>query len=323
VIDFDVGKAFNALLQTLPFVLLRIAVYAAIAVAYALSVGIGAGIGAAVSLFLTGPGAGAIWGAIFGFGVVSAVLYWAREYMLYLVKGAHIAVLVEVLDGQPLPQGRGQIEHGRRVIQERFATTSVLFAVDVLIRAVLRALNRTMFTLAAFVPIPALRSLVAIFSRVVNLSLTYTDEIILAHNIRTRSSNPWETSREALILYAQNYKTILRNAVFLLLVMWALSVAVFIVLLAPAAAVAAIFPNAIGGIAVVIALVCAWAVKAALLEPFAIAAMMQVYFKVIDGQVPDPAWDERLSKVSRQFVQLKDRARGHSDAAPADVAQPA
>ncbi|MDZ7839978.1 MAG: hypothetical protein U5R46_04025 [Gammaproteobacteria bacterium] len=44
---------------------------------------------------------------------------------------------------------------------------------------------------------------------VVTLSLTYLDEVILAHNIRTRADNPWESGRTALVLYAQNYKSFL------------------------------------------------------------------------------------------------------------------
>ena len=63
-------------------------------------------------------------------------------------------------------------------------------------------------------------------------------------------------------------------------------------------------------IGLLVALVFSYAVKAALLEPFAVAAMMQVYFKAIEGQVPDPTWDDRLSKASGQFRQIKDQAAG-------------
>lgn len=308
MIDFDVSRTLNAVIRTLPFVLLRVAVYAAIALAYLLAVGVGAALGAAVALLASGPGAGAFWGGLIGFGAVSLALLWARRYLLYLVKAAHIAVLVEVLDGRDLPAGRNQIEHGRRVVADRFVETSVLFAVDLLIKGVLRAINRLMFTLARFVPIPGLRDLVGIINRVINLSLTYTDEIILAHNIRTRSTNPWESSRQALILYAQNYGAMLRNALLLLLVMWALTAAVFLLFLAPAGAIVAFFPDAVGGLAVLAALLGAWAVKAALLEPFAVAAMMQVYVRVTEGQQPDPTWDERLSRASGKFVRLKEQA---------------
>lgn len=44
------------------------------------------------------------------------------------------------------------------------------------------------------------------------------------------------------------------------------------------------------------------------MEPFAIICMMQVYFRTIEGQTPDPAWDARLSEMSGKFRTLKERA---------------
>jgi hypothetical protein len=35
---------------------------------------------------------------------------------------------------------------------------------------------------------------------------------------------------------------------------------------------------------------------------------MQVYFRAIEGQKPDPLWEERLAQLSRKFARLKDRA---------------
>jgi hypothetical protein len=90
--------------------------------------------------------------------------------------------------------------------------------------------------------------------------------------------------------------------------MWALTIVVFIVMLTPAAAIIYFMPSALAGWRFVLAIVLAWAVKAALLEPFAIAALMQVYFKVIAGQVPNPDWDRRLSEASKPFRELKEKA---------------
>ena len=116
------------------------AVYFGITLAYILVTGMGAGIGFGVgALGDAGFQAGStFWGGLIGFGIVGAVMYWAREYILYIVKAGHIAVLVELIDGKPMPEGRSQVEHGRVVVTERFAQASVLFAVDQLIKGVLR-----------------------------------------------------------------------------------------------------------------------------------------------------------------------------------------
>ena len=308
--DFDIGEAMAAMAKTAPFLILRLVVYLGIALGYVVATGVGAGLGAAVGLLGGIAGGGAMWGGIIGFGVISAVLYWAREYLLYLVKAGHIAVLVELYDGNDLPAGKGQIDYAQGIVRERFVEASMLFGLDRLIRLVVRAINRLLFTVANFIPIPFLRGLASLATKVINLSLVYTDELILAYNMRTRSTNPWASSKDALILYAQNYRQILKNALFLLFIMWGITLVVFAVFLAPAAALAVVLPGQVGVIGVLIALVFAYAVKAAVLEPFAVAAMMQVYFKAIEGQVPDAEWDERLSKASGKFRQIKDQAAG-------------
>ena len=67
-------------------------------------------------------------------------------------------------------------------------------------------------------------------------------------------------------------------------------------------------PGELAGWAFVFAIVFAWAFVSAFVEPFVIAALVQVYFARIEGQVPDPAWDMRLSETSKHFRELKDRA---------------
>jgi hypothetical protein len=51
-------------------------------------------------------------------------------------------------------------------------------------------------------------------------------------------------------------------------------------------------------------------VKAALIEPFAIACMMQVFFKVTEGQDPLPEWRGRLTRASDKFRALGEKAAG-------------
>src|SRR5690606_11836053 len=131
-----------------------------------------------------------------------------------------------------------------------------------------------------------------------------------AHTIRSRSTNPWASAQEALVLYGQNYKIMLKNAAWLAVIVYLLSFVVFLLMLAPAALVMYLMPGAWAAGGFVLALLFAWSVKAALLEPFAITCLMQVSFKTIDGQQPDPEWEARLEQLSDKFRQLKSRASG-------------
>lgn len=310
--NFSVGGALGMMARTLPFILLRMAVYFGIALGYILVTGVGAGVGYGIGGFGDeGFQAGTtMWGGVAGFGLFGAIMYWAREYILYIVKAGHIAVLVELIDGKPMPEGRGQVGHAASVIKQRFPQASVLFAVDQLIKGVIRTITGLMRGVMTVLPLPGVRQLAGILSAFLRVAVGFVDEVILAYAIRTRSTNAWMSAKEALVLYGQNYKTMLKNAAWLAIIVYGLSVLVFLIMLAPAALVVYLMPGAWSAGGLVFALLFAWSVKAALLEPFAIACMMQVYFKTIEGQQPDPEWEAKLEQMSARFRKLKERAFG-------------
>lgn len=310
--DFNLSQAFKLLVKTSPFILLRLAIYFGITFAYLLATGVGAGVGYGLTSFGESQGGGAFWGGLIGFGVISGVLYWVREYILYLVKAAHIAVLVEALEGRDLPEGKGQVTHGQEVVKTRFKEASILFGIDQLIKGILRVLNGLLMTIANWVPIPGLSSVVGAINAILNASLTYVDEIILAYNIKIGSTNPWQSSREALVLYAQNYKSMLKNAVFLLVLMYLITFLIFLLILAPVGALMSLFPGSVGFWTFLGAVLFAWSLKAALLEPLAVTAMTQVFFKVIEGQTPNPEWDQKLASASGKFRDMVEKAKAYS-----------
>ena len=306
--DFSIGKTIGILLQTLPFILLRMAIYFGITLVFILATGTGAGIGYGVGNLSEDPGGFAVGGGFIGFGLVAGAVYWAREWLLYMVKAAHIAVIVKLIDNAPLPAGQSQVAYGREVVTARFGEANTLFVLDQLIKGAIAAITGLIGGIAAFLPIPGLDALARFANTVIRLSLTYVDEIILGYNIRTNSTNAWDSSRHGLVLYAQNGLKMVKNAVWLSVFLWILAIVVFLLALSPAAAILYFFPGNIAGYAFVIALVFAWAFKAAVLEPFAIAALMSVYFKTIEGQVPDPAWDAKLAGASSKFREIKEKA---------------
>ncbi|MBX9452305.1 MAG: hypothetical protein KL801_10780 [Mesorhizobium sp.] len=322
--DFDIGRTLGIMARTWPFIALRLVVYFGITVAYIVATGAGAGVGYGVGHISDSPGSFALWGGIAGFGLVSVIVYWIREYILYVVKAGHIAVMVHLIDGREVPGGQGQISYATDTVKARFAEANVLFVVDQLIKGVVRVITGLIGGTAALLPIPGLQGIANFVNTVVRISLTYVDEIILGYNIRTNSSAPFESARQGVVLYAQNGTVMIKNAVWLAVFMWLLAAAVFLVMLAPAAAILYVMPGQLAGWSFVLALVFAWAVKAALIEPFVIAALMQVYFRAIEGQTPNPEWDRKLAGASRHFRDLKDKAaasmgmgRGSEAGAPA------
>lgn len=315
--DFSIGRTIGILLKTMPFILTRMVIYFAITLAFILATGVGAGIGYGVGSVSDSPESFAVWGGFFGMGLVGTAIYWAREWLLYMVKAAHIAVIVKLIDGEALPEGKGQVAYGREIVTARFGEANVLFALDQLIKGVIAAITGLIGGVAAFLPIPGLDGIARFANTVIRLSLTYVDEIILGYNIRSNSDNAWESARRGLVLYAQNGLKMVKNAVWLSIFLWILSIGVFLLALAPAAAILYVFPGEIAGYSFIIAIVFAWAFKAAVLEPFAITALMAVYFDTIRGQVPDPDWDAKLMGASEKFRALTESARGAFGGRPA------
>lgn len=309
--DFSIGKTISVVLATWPFVLFRMIVYFGITLAYIVATGTGAGIGYGIG-HVTGdvdsPAGFAVWGGLAGFGIVAFALYWIREYILYIVKAGHVAVMVHVLEGRAIPGGQGQIAYARELVERRFLEANGLFVLDQLVKGVIGAISAILGGIAALLPIPGLQGLLGFARTVVDFSLSYVDEIVLGYVIREDNDHSWATAQRGLILYAQNGRTIVKNAVWLSIMMWALALLIFFAMLTPAAALLYAMPGQLSGWSFVAAIVFAWALMASVLEPMAIAALLQVYFKAIEGQTPNPEWDARLTEASRHFRELKEKA---------------
>ncbi|MCL7466787.1 hypothetical protein [Phaeovulum sp. NW3] len=306
--DFSISRSFGLMARTLPFILFRLAVYLGVALGYVLVAGTGAGIGYGIGSFGdadTRAGAALIGGGI-GFALFGAIVYGLREYLLYLVKAGHIAVMVELLAGRPMPEGRSQIGHAQAAVRARFAHASTLFAVDQVVRAVLRAITGLARGILSI--LPGLDRLAGVVQAFLNVAVGLIDEVILAHAFATSATNPWAAAREALVLYAQNNRNMLKNAAWIAAITYGALAVVFLILLGPALLIAQSLPGQAEAVGVVFALVFAWALKAALFEPFAVACLLQAYFRATAGQPLDPAWEARLDSLSGKFRVLRDRA---------------
>lgn len=312
--DFSVSQALGLMVRTAPFLLFRIVVYFGITVALILMTGTGAGVGYGVGVFGDDDfqATSTFWGGAAGFGLTSGVIFFFRDYILYLVKAGHIAVMVELMDGKTVPGGQGQIAYAREVVTARFGQASALFALDQLIKGVINVVTGLLEGLMSLLPIPGLDRLMGALRAYLRLAVGLVDEVILGHAIRTRSENAWEAAHDGLVLYAQNARPMLVNAAWLTLITWVLAILVFFVMLAPAAAVIWLLPGESSAGMFVFAVVFAWATKVALIEPFAVACMLQVFFKVTEGEEPMPEWKGRLTQASEKFRQLGERAVGWS-----------
>ncbi len=313
--DFSAARALGLMLRTWPFLLFRMVVYFTISLAYVVLTAGGAGIGWLIGALGTQDfrELATFLGGVIGFGATFGIVYLLREYILYIVKAGHIAVMIELMEGRSLPSGRAQIRHATALVRQRFTEANLLFMLDQLVRGVLDAIFSLLNGLSRMlIPTGVVGQLLSLLQSIMRLLAGVADEVILGHAIRIKATNPWHAARTALVLYAQNAGGMFRNSAFLLVIGWTLSFLIFLLLLAPAAALVYAMPGGWSGGGLVFAILFAWAVKAALIEPFQVACLLQAFFKLSEGQSPDPAWEARIIGASRKFQALTDCALGRA-----------
>lgn len=310
--DFHFPSIIALMRKTYPFLIFRFLVYSIITLIAIALTGGGAGLGWLGGVVFGEAATGVMYGGFLGAGAAGAFLYIIREYVLYQVKAGHIALLVKFMHGEPVPEGKGMVEYASAQVKEHFVESNVLFGVDQLIKGVLKAISRTFQSVANMIPIPGLANLIGVINKIVATSLTYVDEIILAYYMKNGSTNVWSQSSKGLVLYAQNYGRMLKNAFWVTLLVWGLTLVVFLIVFTPFAALTAAYPSLAGFWTFAAAGLLAWGFKSAVIDPIAMTALMQVYFQAIEGQDPSVQIEQKLEQVSDKFRTLKEKGKAAS-----------
>ncbi len=306
--DFNIAKAIGLVLRTWPYLLLRLVFFglsASVLVAIIASAGLlGHRFGPQMTSSLTAMQSGLL-GVIFGIPFGLFVVRLFREHSLFLVKAAHVAVMVRLMDGRSLG-GKSQLAFGAGSVREKFSQPSVLFSLDQLINCALKRTRSCLGQMGGAVP--GVGMLVGLARSMAEISVSFIDEIILAHNMRTRKHNAWDSSADAIVLYTQNRKIMIKNAAWLTIFMFVFGGLITFMAIGP---MMHLFAD-VSGPSFIYALVSSVAIAIVLievvLEPFAIAALSEVFFKVTDGQNIEPELELKLDRISEQFGLLRDRA---------------
>lgn len=299
------GEAVKIVAQTKVYLLYRTLVYSAIAAVVAVFLGIlvliGSvfGSGAAGVLFLI-----ALFAGGFGFRLL-------REYVLYLLQAGHIALITEIAEKGSLPSGISQTVWAKERVMKYYKEVSVLALVDQLVKGVLVSLNRTLFNVMNALPIPALEGLANIVQRIVNFSLTYIDESVIAYTFLTGNENVFDAAKSGILVYCQSWKALLKNAVVLTLFSYVFVIITTIVFMIPLGALALFLPPSwtlVKFFLFVLALFLGVSAKWILFDPVACTSTLLTFLKEAESTKPDPEWESRIEAVSDQFRTLKVKA---------------
>ncbi|GAC1636566.1 MAG: hypothetical protein NVS4B8_00020 [Herpetosiphon sp.] len=307
--------AVNLLTRTMPFLWTRLGVYLLFGLAMAIYLGIAFGV--AYILYKLIPLVGIIF-FIIAYGAVVPIYRLAENYFFYLLKAAHVAVMTEILVRGDLPPGSNQIEWGKQAVLSRFRDTSIMFGVNQLVSGVVRVVTNSVANIMNFLPIPDIDVLSRFITLLVNYSTKYIDMAVLSRAYMTNEPNVWATASEGVVLYAQAWKPILKNSVWLAALSFGSFVIAMIVLGIPALVLALILPKLlVFAIVVIMALM----LKVGVGDTYALASTLITYHANTASMVASPEWTARLNGLSDKFKQLQTNAASFTQ--PPHTAAPA
>jgi hypothetical protein len=300
------GQANSILFRTLPYVFLRMLLYFIFGIVFVVYW---------IIVYFIGQGMAHIheiarvivW--IVAFVISFPMVKLFREYFLYILKAGHVAVIAELATKGKLPEGVNQIEWGKKQVMERFKETSVVFLVDRLVSGVIRSINGIMGRIGGmFSAIPGMEGVVKFAQVIVRFSLTYVDESILARNFVTTNETVWQSAKAGVVLYAQSWKEILKNAIVLGFVSVSSYAILLIIFLVPALGINGKLHPTLQVIGIIGAFVFAGVIKLAFFDPWALTTMIITYLKATQGKTPDRGWEEKIEAVSSKFKEIKQKA---------------
>jgi hypothetical protein len=318
--DAGLGTAIGLITKTMPYALARFGILISVSIAtiiwYVVTFG-----GFGLLATKLHPWAGYAW-LFAGLGIYGFFWRTLVRYFLYLLKAGHIAVLTELILKGEIGNGQeGMFEYGKNVVKTRFGQVNAMFALDMLVHGVVRAFNRTLDWIARLLPIPGLQGVASVVNAVVYSATTFIDETIFSYALARGDSDNFRSSRDGLIYYAQNCKEVLKTAVWIVVLDKVATAAVWVVMLLPAFVITAILPASIAGaggfLVFVVSALFAWNLRAAFLEPLFLTMVMVKFHVSVRGQAIDLVWDDRLSRASNKFVELKNRVMGGERPQPA------
>ena len=216
-------------------------------------------------------------------GIVNFVI---NHYFAYLVKAGHVAVIAQTFKEGRVPDNCVSV--GKAMVKDRFGTANAYFAIDKLVSGADSVKSATNFFL--------------------NISLGYIDECCLSYTFYNKGQNAYKSACDGVVIYAQNWKHLLKNAA-----MTALTVIVSILVVTLVAFV--LFGGAFrllgwsGFVAFVLAVMLAWTIKFAFIDSWMMVKMMHGYMQVAPSTVITYDLFTRLSALSSSFKKLFNESR--------------
>ena len=247
------------------------------------------------------------------------VNFSVMRYIGYLVRAGHVAVVSEAVTTGKIPEN--QVIYGKEKVKERFVATNVFFLVSRLVDGAVKQLQAA-FGLAGGLlgAAPGGKLVVSFGKMLIGISLKYVDDCCLGWVFYKKGEGAFKGAMDGVVIYAQNWKPLLKTA-------FKTSLMVILLTLGLAILLAVIFVSAVGFIVNIIgitsgtgliafiggfglALSLAFVFKRAFIDSYMMVRMMATYMGVAPTTTITFDLYGKLSGMSRSFKQLFKKAGG-------------
>ncbi len=161
----------------------------------------------------------AIVGLVLSIGLFVAGWRLLSRYVLYLVKVGHIAVIAHVIETGEVPSN--QLQYGKSQVSEHFTEASALFAVDQLVKAIIKQFNGAVVSFSSLVSVvPDVQKLVQLLGKAIAIAASYIDEAIIAYMFTKSEQNRWRSAKNGVVLYGKNWKPVLASTLLIVIGMY-------------------------------------------------------------------------------------------------------
>ena len=240
-------------------------------------------------------------------GATGVVRFIIMHYLGYLVKAGHVAVISMAVTTGRVPAN--QVAVGKQMVKDRFVESNVYFIVDKLVAGAVKQLQNVLERTGNKLDfIPGMDAAVGVGKLFIGISLGYIDECCLGYTFYKKEQGPFRSAADGVVIYAQNWKKLLKDAAkttgMVLALMAAIIIVVFVVL-------GIIFkllhwsPLA----AFILACLVAWTIKFAFVDSWILVKMMASYME--EAHRTQITFDlyQKLSGVSGKFKELLEKGR--------------
>lgn len=248
-------------------------------------------------------------------GCIGFVNFIMNHYLGYMAKAGHVAVIAESFRTGAIPDS--PISTGKDLVLGRFGTANVYFGIDKLVGGAVKQIQRMLGKLTGGIlsMMPGGEKVQKAIDYFLELALGYIDECCLCYTFYKQDNSPYRSAADGVVLYAQNWKALLKNAAWIMLVVFGSVIVITLILFVILGlAFRALEWN--GFIAFILSLLLAWTIKYAFVDSWIVVKMVHRYMTLAQAEPPAIDLYGKLSGWSASFKELLSKGKEETPAEP-------